>query len=45
MRIYLDHAATTPVIEPARTAFVRGLDTPGNPNSPHGEGRAARALA
>ena len=43
-RIYLDHAATTPVIEEARGAFQRGLDTPGNPNSPHGEGRAARAL-
>jgi cysteine desulfurase len=43
-RIYLDHAATTPVIAAARDAFSRGLDTPGNPNSPHGEGRAARAL-
>ncbi len=43
-RIYLDHAATTPVIAAARAAFQRGLDTPGNPNSPHGEGRAARAL-
>ena len=43
-RIYLDHAATTPVIGAAREAFQRGLETPGNPNSPHGEGRAARAL-
>ena len=43
-RIYLDHAATTPMIAAARTAQQRGLDTPGNPNSPHGEGRAARAL-
>ena len=43
-RIYLDHAATTPVIPAAREAYQRGLDTPGNPNSPHGEGRAARAL-
>ena len=43
-RIYLDHAATTPVIDAARQAYKRGLDTPGNPNSPHGEGRAARAL-
>ena len=43
-RIYLDHAATTPVIAAARQAYQRGLDTPGNPNSPHGEGRAARAL-
>jgi cysteine desulfurase len=44
MRIYLDHAATTPVIAEARAAFLRGLDHPGNPNSPHGEGRGARAL-
>lgn len=43
-RIYLDHAATTPVIDAARDAYRRGLDTHGNPNSPHGEGRAARAL-
>jgi cysteine desulfurase len=43
-RIYLDHAATTPVIAAARDAFGRGLDTPGNPNSPHREGRSARAL-
>jgi cysteine desulfurase len=44
MRIYLDHAATTPVIESARDALIRGLAMPGNPNSPHLEGRAARAL-
>jgi cysteine desulfurase len=43
-RIYLDHAATTPVIAPAREAFARGLEQWANPNSPHGEGRAARAL-
>ncbi|MEO6580023.1 MAG: aminotransferase class V-fold PLP-dependent enzyme [Sphingomicrobium sp.] len=43
-RIYLDHAATTPVIGPAREAFSRGLEAWSNPNSPHGEGRAARAL-
>ena len=43
-RIYLDHAATTPIIAAARTAQQRGFDNPGNPNSPHGEGRAARAL-
>lgn len=44
MRTYLDHAATTPVIAEAREAFLKGLDQAGNPNSPHGEGRAARAL-
>ena len=43
-RIYLDHAATTPVISEAREALRRGMETPGNPNSPHGEGRAARAM-
>lgn len=43
-RIYLDHAATTPVIAPAREAFARGLENWANPNSPHGEGRGARAL-
>ena len=43
-RIYLDHAATTPVIAPAREALARALGHWANPNSPHGEGRAARAL-
>ncbi len=43
-RIYFDHAATTPVIGAARDALARGIDGWGNPNSPHGEGRAARAL-
>ena len=43
-RIYLDHAATTPVIAPAREAFARALESWANPNSPHGEGRASRAL-
>lgn len=43
-RIYLDHAATTPVIAAARDAFARGLASWSNPNSPHSEGRAARAL-
>ena len=43
-RIYLDHAATTPVIAPARAAIARGLDAWANPSSPHREGRAARAL-
>jgi cysteine desulfurase len=43
-RIYLDHAATTPVIPEARAAIQRGLDSWANPSSPHAEGRAARAL-
>ncbi|MCY7271227.1 MAG: aminotransferase class V-fold PLP-dependent enzyme [Sphingomonas bacterium] len=43
-RIYFDHAATTPVIAESRDAFVRGMVAWSNPNSPHAEGRAARAL-
>jgi cysteine desulfurase len=43
-RIYLDHASTTPVIEPAREAFERGLAEWANPNSPHAEGRRSRAM-
>ncbi len=43
-RIYLDHAATTPVIPAARKAFCDALDAWSNPNSPHDEGRGSRAL-
>lgn len=43
-RIYLDHAATTPVIPEARAALQRGLEAWANPSSPHAEGRACRAL-
>lgn len=43
-RIYFDHAATTPVIAAAGDAFTRGMAAWSNPNSPHTEGRAARAL-
>jgi cysteine desulfurase len=43
-RAYLDHAATTPILPEARVAMARGFDAWANPNSPHGEGRAARAL-
>ena len=42
-RIYLDHAATTPVIPAARDAMVDAMSRWANPSSPHGEGRAARA--
>lgn len=41
-RIYLDHAATTPVLPEAREAMARALDLWANPSSPHAEGRAAR---
>src|SRR4051794_19838289 len=43
-RLYLDHAATTPPLPEARAALERGLDAWANPNSPHAEGRASRAL-
>jgi cysteine desulfurase len=42
-RIYLDHAATTPLLPEARTAISEGLARWANPSSPHAEGRAARA--
>jgi len=43
-RLYLDHAATTPVIPEAWAALERGLEAWANPSSPHAEGRAVRAL-
>ncbi len=43
-RLYLDHAATTPVLSTARTAVIDGFDRWANASSPHGEGRAARAI-
>ena len=42
-RIYLDHAATTPVLPEARAAMAEALELWANPSSPHGEGRAAKA--
>jgi cysteine desulfurase len=43
-RLYLDHAATTPVLREARAALERAFDVWANPSSPHAEGRASRAL-
>src|SRR5256885_10447284 len=43
-RLYLGHAATTPVLPAARAALQRGLDAWANPSSPHAEGRDSRAL-
>ncbi len=43
-RIYLDHAATTPVSDAARAAVLAALGLIGNPSSVHGGGRAANAL-
>uniref|UniRef100_UPI0026361143 aminotransferase class V-fold PLP-dependent enzyme n=1 Tax=uncultured Sphingobium sp. TaxID=316087 RepID=UPI0026361143 len=42
-RLYLDHAATTPMLPQARAAMVAALDAWANPSSPHADGRAARA--
>jgi cysteine desulfurase len=42
-RLYLDHAATTPVLAEARDAMADALGHWANPSSPHADGRAARA--
>ena len=42
-RIYLDHAATTPVLPEARAASLAAMEFWANPSSPHADGRAARA--
>lgn len=42
-RIYLDHAATTPIRPEAVAAAIEGMARWSNPSSPHAEGRAARA--
>ncbi len=43
-RIYLDHAATTPLLPQARAAMLVGFDAWANPSSPHAAGRQARAM-
>ncbi|HEU5285935.1 MAG TPA: aminotransferase class V-fold PLP-dependent enzyme, partial [Sphingomicrobium sp.] len=42
-RLYLDHAATTPVLAEAQSAMAEALGHWANPSSPHADGRAARA--
>ncbi|MBC7463667.1 MAG: cysteine desulfurase [Actinobacteria bacterium] len=42
MAIYLDHAATTPMVEACTQAVIRQLKVLGNPSSLHTFGRAAR---
>lgn len=42
--LYLDHAATTPLLPAAREAMLAGFAAWANPSSPHAAGRAARAL-
>lgn len=43
-RVYLDHAATTPMVPAAAEAWVTASAVVGNPSSLHGSGRRARAL-
>jgi cysteine desulfurase len=42
-RVYLDHAATTPLRPEAAEAMRQGFERWANPSSPHAEGRAARS--
>ncbi|MDE1466307.1 aminotransferase class V-fold PLP-dependent enzyme [Aurantiacibacter sp. D1-12] len=42
-RIYLDHAATSPLRPEARAAMEEGFAIWANPSSPHAEGRKAKA--
>lgn len=44
MRVYLDHAATTPLRAEAREAWVAAHEVLGNPSSIHGAGQDARRL-
>jgi cysteine desulfurase len=41
--LYLDHAATAPLLPEARDAWLDGMARWANPSSPHAGGRAARA--
>ncbi len=43
-RVYLDHAATSPLRPEVRAAVSEAMERFGNPFSVHGEGRAARSL-
>ncbi|WP_194814799.1 cysteine desulfurase family protein [Nocardia sp. XZ_19_385] len=42
--VYLDHAATTPMLPAAIEAMTAALALPGNASSLHGSGRAARRM-
>ncbi|ASK87734.1 cysteine desulfurase family protein [Sphingorhabdus sp. SMR4y] len=43
-RIYLDYAATAPMLDAARKACAEGFEHWANPSSPHADGRAAQAM-
>ena len=42
MPVYLDHAATTPVLPEAIEAYTRALTEVGNPSSIHSAGQSAK---
>ena len=42
-RLYLDHAATTPILPSVAASMTDAMALWANPSSPHAEGRAARA--
>jgi len=42
-RLYLDHAATTPVLPEAQAAVAAAMESWANPSSPHADGRRSRA--
>lgn len=44
MSVYLDHAATTPMLPEAAAAMTARLGVVGNPNSLHASGRSARRV-
>ncbi len=43
-RLYLDHAATTPILPVAADAMANAVRDWANPSSPHGDGRKAKAM-
>ena len=43
-RIYLDYAATAPMLDVAKNACAEGFEHWANPSSPHGDGRAAQSM-
>jgi cysteine desulfurase len=44
MAVYLDHAATTPMLPAARDAWIEALDLVGNPSSIHSDGQNAKRM-
>jgi cysteine desulfurase len=44
MAVYLDHAATTPMLLEAREALIGALDLVGNPSSIHSQGQNAKRM-